>query len=139
MDDKQIYNFIKIVKMQVHHIPCELTLMLFNRMVYFSSKNDDFIISKFIIDESSIPHILNLMQTNPLLFGPPYNFDESNITKYKILGRDIEIIDGFCPFNEKDRFTSYARSENVIQESKYSGYRILGINKGLDRCIFGIY
>lgn len=123
----------------------KLSLRLFALMVSVG-KRTNIRIKQFIISESASIDLLEIFQEKPLLFGPPFNFTEKNLTDYKIIGRDLLIVNGLSKHDTNPKYFEYY--EKTLRASLLTSFRgnpsyqypqeeiILGVDENFN-CLLG--
>lgn len=109
-----------------------VTLNLCSRMITCGKQNH-MRIKTFIFPEMLRHDVIRMMQDNPLLFGPPFNFHEDNTEKFEIMGREIRFDEGLD--TKESKYLAYYLEKHNASLAYRCEYLILGVN---DRqCLLG--
>lgn len=111
------------------------SLRLFGIMACVGRRNN-IRITQFIIPEDSRSDLLEIFQENPLLFGPPFNFTEENLTDYKIIGRDLLIVNGLSEYDTNPKYFKYYKETLRAVSLTFQKGLVLGLDKNFN-CLLG--
>jgi hypothetical protein len=113
--------------------PGALTLRLLTLMTTHGRRYN-IKIDSFILPDIARAEMLGIMQDKAILFGPPFNFNEENIDKFSVMGRNLVFDKGL---DDKDsKYLAYFLEYKKGILGYCDELLVLGVNK-IGQCLLG--